>query len=61
MKNVNVIVKEEFLDRYTGKMRKVNERFTVKEDRYREILRSGNYVEVVKDEAKKPEIKKESK
>lgn len=61
MKDVNVIVKKEFLDRYTGKTRKVNDRFTVREDRYREIMRSGNYVEVVKDETKKPEVKKESK
>ena len=61
MKNVNVIVKKQFLDRYTGKMRKVNDKFTVREDRYREILRSGDYVEAVKDEAKKPEFKKESK
>lgn len=53
MKNVNVIVKKEFLDRYTGKMRKVNDKFTVREDRYREILRSGAYVEAVKAEAKK--------
>lgn len=60
MKNVNVIVKKNFLDRYTGKMRKVNDKFTVKEDRYREILRSGDYVEAVA-EAKKPEVKKESK
>ena len=56
MKNVNVIVKKSFLDRYTGKMHKVNDKFTIKEDRYREILRSGDYVEAVK-----PETKKESK
>lgn len=57
MKNVNVVVKKEFLDRYTGKKRKVNDRFTVREDRYREILRSGNYVEAVKAEPKKSEVK----
>lgn len=61
MKDVNVIVKKEFLDRYTGKMNKVNDKLIIREDRYREILRSGDYVEVVKAEAKKPEVKKESK
>lgn len=60
MKNVNVIVKKEFLDRYTGKINKVNDKLTVREDRYREILRSGNYVEAVKAETKKAD-KKESK
>lgn len=61
MKNVNVVVKKEFLDRYTGKMNKVNDKLIIREDRYREILRSGNYVEVVKAETKKAETKKESK
>ena len=61
MKNVNVVVKKEFLDRYTGKMNKVNDKLTIREDRYREILRSGNYVEAVKAEPKKSEVKKESK
>ena len=60
MKNVNVIVKKEFLDRYTGKINKVNDKLTVTDARYREILRSGNYVEAVA-ETKKPEVKKESK
>ena len=59
MKDVNVIVRKEFLDRYTGKMRKVNDKFTCREDRYREIMRSGAYVEVAKDN--KAEAKKESK
>lgn len=53
MKNVNVVVKKEFLDRYTGTKRKVGEKLTITEARYREIKRSGDYVDVVKNEVKK--------
>lgn len=53
MKKLNVIVKKEFLDRYTGKMNKVNDKLTITDARLREIRRSGAYVEVVKAEAKK--------
>ena len=61
MKTLNVKVKKEFRDRYTGKINKVNTPLKVTDDRYREINRSGDYVEVVKDEPKKSESKKESK
>lgn len=60
MNNVNVIVKKEFLDRYTGKNNKVGDKLTVTEARYREIMRSGVYVEVIKD-TPKTEAKKEIK
>ena len=53
-KMIKVEVKKEFLDRYTGKMRKVGEKFDVTYDRLAEIRRSGNdYVAVVKAEEKK--------
>ena len=45
MKKINVIVKKKFLDRYTGIFRKPGEKMTISEDRFREILRSGEYVE----------------
>ena len=46
MKKVNVVVKKKFLDRYTGTYRKPGEKLTVSEARYREIRRSGEYVEI---------------
>lgn len=57
MKTLNVKVKKEFRDRHTGKINKVNSPLKITEDRYREIMRSGDYVEVVKGEPKKPEVK----
>lgn len=52
-KMIKVEVKKEFLDRYTGKMRKVGEKFDVTYERLSEIRRSGNdYVAVVKEEKK---------
>lgn len=48
MKNIEVKVKKEFLDRRTGKKRKVGEKFTVTDARLREIKRSGDFVEIVK-------------
>lgn len=60
MNNINVVVKKDFLDRCTGKMNKAGDKLTIREDRYREILRSGDFVEVAKKEAKKS-VKKESK
>lgn len=52
MKTLQVTVKKEFTDRYTGQKRKVGEKLTITDARYREIKRSGDYVEVVKAEAK---------
>lgn len=45
MKKFNVIVKKKFLDRHSGIYRKPGEKLTISEDRFREILRSGEYVE----------------
>lgn len=50
-KMIEVIVKSQFLDRYTGKIRKVGEKMKITYDRLAEIRRSGKYVEVVKPTA----------
>lgn len=52
MKKFNVVVKKAFLDRYTGIKRKEGDRLTISEERYLEIRRSGNYVEIEKAPAK---------
>ena len=46
---MKVKVKKEFLDRYTGKIRKPGEVLEITDARLREIRRSGDYVEVVKE------------
>ena len=56
-KMIKVKVKKEFLDRSTGKKRKVGDTFDVIYDRLAEIRRSGDYVEVVKAEEKKEKEK----
>lgn len=58
MKKIKVKVIKEFPDRYTGTQRKVGEIMEITDARYREIKRSGNYVEVVKPAV---EVKKESR
>ena len=50
---LNVTVKKVFLDRYTGKKHKPGEKMEVSDARYREIKRSGDYVEIVKSAEKK--------
>jgi hypothetical protein len=57
MKKHNVIVKKPFRDRYTGITRKEGDRLTISDDRYLEIRRLGDYVEIEKAPAKadKPE------
>lgn len=60
MKKIRVVVKKKFVDKYTGITHKPGDRLTVTETRYREILRSGDYVakETVaapKNEAATPE------
>lgn len=56
MKKLQVKVKKEFLDRYTGIKHKAGETMTITDARFREIQRSGDgYVEVVKEAA---EVKK---
>ena len=44
MKEIKVIVKRKFLDKYTGISHKPGDKLTVSEVRYREILRSGDYI-----------------
>ena len=53
MKKMQVAVKKGFLDRYTGIMHKQGEKLNITDARFREIKRSGDYVEVI------PENKKE--
>ena len=54
---MKVKVKKEFLDRYTGLIRKPGEVLEITEARLREIRRSGDYVEVVQEKEKAPEAK----
>ena len=58
MKKFNVIVKKAFLDRYTGIKRKEGDRLTITEERFLEIRRSGNYVEIEKAPAKADKVEK---
>ena len=44
MKKIKVVVKKKFTDRYTGIVHKPGDKLTVSEVRFREILRSGDYV-----------------
>lgn len=53
MKKINVVVKKQFTDRRTGLIRKPGEKLNITDERFREIKRSGDYVEIVKDEPKK--------
>ena len=49
-KMIAVVVKKEFLDKYTGQKRKVGEKMSVTYKRLAEIRRySNDYVEVVKE------------
>ena len=59
MNKIKVRVIKEFPDKYTGKKRVKDEVFEVTGDRLREIRRSGDYVEVVKED--KPEKAPEAK
>jgi ribosomal protein S17 len=52
MKNIKVIVKKKFLDRYTGKYNKPGDKLTITDARFREIKHSGDFVEVEKTTAK---------
>ena len=56
MKTLKVKVIKKFLDCYTGKYHKVGDILEVSEARYREILRTDKFVEIVKDE--KPKVEK---
>lgn len=44
MKTINVVVKKQFRDKHSGVTHKVGDKLTLNERRYREILRSGDYV-----------------
>ena len=58
MKKINVKVIKEFTDKYTGIKHKAGKTMEITDARFREIKRSGDYVEVVKPAT---EVKKESK
>ena len=45
---LNVIVKKKFLDRYSGVYHMPGDKLTITDARYREIKRSGDYVDVEK-------------
>ena len=58
MKKVNVVVKKEFIDRYTGVKHAEGKKMTITDARLREIRRSGDYVTVEKAAAEqKPKEK----
>ncbi len=59
MKQINVKVKKPFMDRYTGVKHKEGDILNVSDKRLREIKRSGDFVEVVKEAP--AEVKKENK
>lgn len=48
MKTINVVVKKPFQDRYTGVTHTADKKLTITESRYREIKRTGDYIEVEK-------------
>lgn len=59
MKQLKVIVKKKFLDRYTGVTHNPGEVLTISEKRYYEIRNTGDYIEVEKKpKTEKVEIKK---
>ena len=64
MNKVKVIVKKAFRDKISGVYHKVNDKMTISEDRFREIKRTGDFVEIekestaVKGERPSTEIKK---
>lgn len=61
MKMLHVTVKKAFRDRRTGLERKPGETLTISDERYREIKRSGNYVEATRKPAEKTKAKAENK
>lgn len=48
MKKFNVIVKSSFRDKYSGIKHKAGDRLTITEERFRELKRTGDLVEVEK-------------
>lgn len=55
MKTLKVKVLKPFVDRYTGQKRKAGDVIEITDARFREIKRSGAYVEAVKATPVKPE------
>lgn len=55
---MNVIVKEEFRDKYTDEVYKSGTKLEITEERFNEILEVGNFVEEYK-ESKKTKKKKD--
>lgn len=52
MNMIKVKVKKEFRDKYTGLIKKPGDTMTISDVRKREIQRSGDYIEIVKEEVK---------
>ena len=50
---MEVIVKKKFVDKYTGQTRNPGDKLIITDVRFREIQRSGDFVERVKVEDKK--------
>lgn len=59
MKQINVVVKKQFLDKYTGKVCKEGTKLTFPADRVKEINRDKKRVEKI--ETKTAEVKAEIK
>lgn len=57
MKKITVKVKTAFRDRYSGVTYKAGHTMEITDERYREIKRSGDLIEVVKPEKKADEKK----
>lgn len=51
MKKFKVKAKKEFMDKYTGLKHKAGDIFEVTEARYYEIKRSGDLIELIKEDA----------
>ncbi len=58
---MKVKVIEEFRDKYTKKIHKVNKVMEITKERYDEILTVGNFVEEIKEEPKEAAPKKTTK
>lgn len=52
---MKAIVKIKFIDKTTGKVRKVGDIFTCNKERFAEIVAAGKYVEEYKEAEKQPE------
>ncbi len=57
MAKIHVKVKKEFLDRYTGQIKRPGDELDMTYERLSEIRNFGDYVDVVKQEQSKAEKK----